>query len=514
MSVTANMNLNLPTVGVTEGPAYASRVNTALSVIDQHDHSTGAGVQITPSGINISADLSIGTNNLTNVRSTRFTAQGAALPGLTPDLACLYVVGDNLYYNDGVGNQIALTIAGSVAGAAGNITGLVAPASVTYTSGGAPNYKFMSTASLTTSIDVGSVLMRNPGVNPSTFALTLQAPTLTNNYSVTLPALPLAPTFLQIDASGIITAQPAAAGGILGANIGTATVTGSNLALLTVTGANIANSTIASSKLSFAVAKSAIVTSFGSSTTFVVPANVYAAVITAVGGGAGGGGGGGSASGANEAGGGGGGGASGTVTTRTVTLIPGETLTITIAAGGTAGAGGAPGNSGNPGAGGGETSISAGTSGWKLYAPGGANGGGAGLRVNTASGGGAGGVSAQVRTVFNTAGGVGGNAQSNNAGAGGSSRFADGAAARAQVAPYGGYAVDGGPGGGGGSSYGQGGQGGAPDLRFAPSAGSAGAVGILGGGGGGGGGSSNGSAGYNGGAGSVGYAEILYNPLA
>ena len=64
MPVTPNMNLSLPVPTSTVGPAWASQLNTAVEVVDDHDHSSGKGKKVTPAGISINADLDINSNNL------------------------------------------------------------------------------------------------------------------------------------------------------------------------------------------------------------------------------------------------------------------------------------------------------------------------------------------------------------------------------------------------------------------------------------------------------------------
>src|SRR4051812_17947618 len=113
-----NMNLLIPTVGSEPGPEYAQDVNDSLTLIDQHDHTPGHGVQINPDGMDISSDLTFNNHNLTNARSIRFSPQGSPL-ALAADLGCIYESGVDLYYNDGNGNQVRLTQSGSVAGTSG-----------------------------------------------------------------------------------------------------------------------------------------------------------------------------------------------------------------------------------------------------------------------------------------------------------------------------------------------------------------------------------------------------------
>lgn len=112
-TTTPNMNLVLPDVSVTAGPQWATLLNAAYSLIDSHDHSSGKGVQITPAGLNISSDLTFGNNNATNFRTTRFTNNGSFTIG-SSDRTALYALNNELYYVDGAGNNVQLTLNGAV----------------------------------------------------------------------------------------------------------------------------------------------------------------------------------------------------------------------------------------------------------------------------------------------------------------------------------------------------------------------------------------------------------------
>lgn len=109
-----NMNIITPVTGVEVGPAWASELQAALfSTIDAHDHSSGKGVQVTPAGLNINADLAFGSNNGTALRSARFTQQASPL-ALGPDVGCLYDVLGDAYWNNASGTAIQLTKNGAV----------------------------------------------------------------------------------------------------------------------------------------------------------------------------------------------------------------------------------------------------------------------------------------------------------------------------------------------------------------------------------------------------------------
>ena len=129
-----NMNLivPIPNTGVTgtgdSGPGYAVNISNDLyTTIDQHDHSSGKGVNITPAGININADLNINDNNLTQVRSSTYFNQPSNLSGVG-DINNVYVYNGNLWYNNGSGQQIQLTSGSSLVAInlSGDVTGLPA----------------------------------------------------------------------------------------------------------------------------------------------------------------------------------------------------------------------------------------------------------------------------------------------------------------------------------------------------------------------------------------------------
>lgn len=197
MATTPNMLLTIPAVGVTEGPEYAVQVNTSLTLIDVHDHSPGRGVQITPDGLNINAPFSIGNNPLLNVNAVSFSQVASYL---TP--ASTYVINNELYYRDGVGNQVQITLAGSVNAGAGTITGLPSgTASAAFDSIG-ERFIFRSSTNTGAFIDASSYVMRNhiPGSN----ALTLDPPAaMPANYTITLPTLPVSKKMLTMTSTGV-----------------------------------------------------------------------------------------------------------------------------------------------------------------------------------------------------------------------------------------------------------------------------------------------------------------------
>jgi hypothetical protein len=223
-----NMNLPVPEVGIESGPAWASDINSCLGILDQHSHTSGQGVLITPAALNINTDLPINGNNLTLVNTVRFNNLSASLPGTSPNLGVIYEAGNDLYYNDGVGNTVQITKSGTVNATSSGISSGTATASFA----GAV-LVVDSNVNTPGNIQAGSILIGN-NVSGSSFAQ-LQAPSaLAANYSLTLP--PTNPSggtvFLTYDASNNEGIGPAVTAGITSANIGAAAIARSNIVAL------------------------------------------------------------------------------------------------------------------------------------------------------------------------------------------------------------------------------------------------------------------------------------------
>jgi hypothetical protein len=201
-TISPNMGMPVPTVGVDPGPDYATNVNASLSIIDSHNHSPGQGVPITPAGININANLAINSNNVTSVRTINYQAQNSPIAASAPDIGCTYVSGVDLYYNDESGNQIRMTQGGAVAGSAGTITGLPSgTASAAYATG---TFTFLEATSTPAGLNVGPVTIGQSvaGTNTVTIAPNAAQPT---NYNLTLPAaLPSTTNYMTLNSSGQI----------------------------------------------------------------------------------------------------------------------------------------------------------------------------------------------------------------------------------------------------------------------------------------------------------------------
>lgn len=194
------MNLQIPGVGTEAGPDFALEINNSLTLVDQHDHTPGKGVQISPAGININTALAFNNNFATQLAGLTLLAQS-----VTPVINTVYQSGVDLYFVDGLGNNVRLTQSGGVAGTPGSITNLVFPASVNYVAGSS-TFVFQSNIGIAANLDAGALLLRNLSPN-STFAITLQPPAaLTNNYTLTLPTIPAVQSFMTLDNTGAIAA--------------------------------------------------------------------------------------------------------------------------------------------------------------------------------------------------------------------------------------------------------------------------------------------------------------------
>jgi hypothetical protein len=264
------MNLIIPGVGTEPGPDYATDINNSLTLIDQHDHTSGYGVPITPAGLNINAILPINNNIINNIKGLQLTAQ----PSASSTNGTISVTsGGDLYYTNYNGAPVPITNGNSIAGSPGSISGLSAPAGAAY-SGGV--FTWTANGTIRADMDFRSATFRNN--TAGSFGMTIAPPaSLTADYTLVMPLKPASATsFLTIDTSGNITpgaavlgalttANLSASAGILGSQIATNTITTSNISLTagitggqiasnTITGSNIQTSTITNSNISSSAA--------------------------------------------------------------------------------------------------------------------------------------------------------------------------------------------------------------------------------------------------------------------
>ena len=110
-STTTYMGLVLPTPGERLGPTWASDLNTALTKIDEHDHS-GVGRSLGVSALTIDGDLdfSPGTSDYAtlNKKYSSFANNSSTLAAASFP-ASVFVLEGNLFYNNSTGGQVQLT---------------------------------------------------------------------------------------------------------------------------------------------------------------------------------------------------------------------------------------------------------------------------------------------------------------------------------------------------------------------------------------------------------------------
>ena len=104
------LNLTLPDVGSTLGPAWATALNDAFIDLDDHDHST-QGKSIPASGLNINANVEF--NNYSAIELKHATFDDQASHSTTARSA--YSLGNEFYWYDGT-SSVQITKDGAVKG--------------------------------------------------------------------------------------------------------------------------------------------------------------------------------------------------------------------------------------------------------------------------------------------------------------------------------------------------------------------------------------------------------------
>ncbi len=191
------MSLIAPTPGKDPGPDYANNQNQTFFIVDSHNHSPGSGVQITPAGLNINADLTFNNNRATNIYGVQFSAPATD----SIDLTFLYTAPqsgggiNDLFFNDGAGNVIALTKAGAVNATIASIPG------ESY-AGGTFTWVQGAGSTIPANFDIGSITIR-PNVAATTNGVVLGPPSgIASQYNIQLPIVPVATSIMQLDSSG------------------------------------------------------------------------------------------------------------------------------------------------------------------------------------------------------------------------------------------------------------------------------------------------------------------------
>jgi hypothetical protein len=206
-TISPNMQLVVPTVGSEPGPQYASDVNTSLALIDQHDHSPGRGVAITPSGININQNLNFHDFAAISLSYLSLVA-GASATTTVQAISSAPTAGINeLWYTDSNGTSTQITSNGVVNATAAAIPG------ESYNAGTFIWTQTQSSLPTTpANFDIGSIVLR-PNTAGTTNGITLTPPSgISSAYQISLPNLPGSTSFMAISSSGVISTPVTSAG--------------------------------------------------------------------------------------------------------------------------------------------------------------------------------------------------------------------------------------------------------------------------------------------------------------
>ena len=205
---TANMNLTLPTVGGSTD-TWGTELNTALTAIDAHDHTSGNGVAVPSAGIGIDADLTFAGYDATNMGAVAFAGITA---GSAPNSSIYENSADNEFYikNSG-GTAIQITNSGALdISVVGAITGdyTTTDADLEYTDS-SKSYDLLQDESPDhfANVKCGNVILHEP-TSGITNNITLKSPTsLAGSYDVELPAaLPGSQSIMTINSLGAVAA--------------------------------------------------------------------------------------------------------------------------------------------------------------------------------------------------------------------------------------------------------------------------------------------------------------------
>lgn len=108
-TTTPNMELLLPIV-FNDVEQWGTHLNTSISLLDLHDHTSGKGIQVPSAGLNIDDDVNWNANQILGPSQITWSDVVLAQTGTRK----IYVASGDLYYNDGNGVQIQITSGGTV----------------------------------------------------------------------------------------------------------------------------------------------------------------------------------------------------------------------------------------------------------------------------------------------------------------------------------------------------------------------------------------------------------------
>lgn len=207
MPTLPNMSLITPTLGGDSG-TWDDKINACFGLIDAHDHTSGKGVQVPVSGLNINADFAMAGNAVTGLGSIAFNAVTALAAGSKR----LFVssADNELYWRTNAGTNVKLTSGTSinttlVGGIVGDYSAVGAEVAFddankryTFKDQSSPSKKWARLAS-------GPVRIFEYNTTESVYVEHAVAAALAASYSVTwAAALPAGQVAVQIDNTGAV----------------------------------------------------------------------------------------------------------------------------------------------------------------------------------------------------------------------------------------------------------------------------------------------------------------------
>lgn len=205
---TDNMVLTLPTIDGSSG-TWDTLLNAAFELIDDHDHSTGKGVKVTPSGLNINADLTFAGFAATNVEAVAF----AGVATYTDANKALFVDSDDgeLYWRNATGTNVQVTSGNSLnLSLVGGIAGDYAAASASfYYDDANKDYRALQSAPLPNvwaSLSCGNLDLYEKASGIANRVRLSSPSALAASYALTFPAaLPASTALVQVSSAGVMT---------------------------------------------------------------------------------------------------------------------------------------------------------------------------------------------------------------------------------------------------------------------------------------------------------------------
>jgi hypothetical protein len=206
MPTLPNMNLVTPTLNNDNG-AWDDKINVALGLIDAHDHTSGKGLRITPSAMNINANLGFGGFAITAAGQVAFTAVAALAAGSKT----LFVssVDNELYWRTNGGTNVKLTDGNSInTSLVGGIVGDYSSvgAEVSYSDAGKIyTFKNEDATGKWSRVGAGTIRIFEHNTTETVYVELAAPAALAAPYTVTFAtALPATTSFITISAAGQI----------------------------------------------------------------------------------------------------------------------------------------------------------------------------------------------------------------------------------------------------------------------------------------------------------------------